>query len=151
MAFKQSEVVEFAKNNLPRIIEQMNNIAKGRFLGGIVEILAAEIMGSQYCDEEGHDYIHPIYGRVEVKSTTDIQNGTNLRVNSLKSKKDKCDFVHVIDMNSDRHFMVPHNVVFYELDLYKEDELRWSASYNKTDKVKVNNTNILLKYEVEVK
>lgn len=148
MAFRQSEVVEFAKGNLSRIIEKMNNTAKGRFLGGIVEILAAELMGGQHCDEEGYDYIHPDYGRVEVKSTTDIQNGKNLRVSSLKSKKDKCDFVHVIDMNFDRHFMVPHNVVFYELDLYKEDELRWSASYNETDKVKVNNTSTLLKYEI---
>jgi len=148
MAFRQIEVVEFATGNLSRIIEKMNNTAKGRFLGGIVEILAAELMGGQHCDEEGYDYIHPDYGRVEVKSTTDIQNGENLRVNSLKSKKDKCDFVHVIDMNSDRHFMVPHNVVFYELDLYKEDELRWSASYNETNKVRVNNTSILLKYEI---
>ena len=150
MAFKQSEVVEFAKDNLSRIIEQMNNIAKGRFLGGIVEILAAEVMGSQYCDEEGYDYIHPIYGRVEVKSTTNIQRGKNLRVQSLKSKKGKCDSVHVIDMNSDRHFMIPHDVVFFELDLQDENELRWSASYNKTDKVMVNNTSILLKYEVAI-
>ena len=148
MACRQSEVVEFAKGNLSRIIEKMNNTAKGRFLGGIVEILAAELMRGQYCDEKGYDYIHPDYGRVEVKSTTNIQKGKNFRVNSLKSKKGECDFVHVVDMNSDRHFMVPHNVVFYELDLHKEDELRWSASYNETDKVKVNNTSTLLKYEI---
>lgn len=147
MAFKQGEVIEFAKNNLDRIIEGMDNVAKGRFLGGMVEILAAERMGGQYCDATGYDYTHSIYGRVEVKSTTDIQQGGNLRVSSLKTKKGECDFIHIIDMNSDRHFMIPHDIFFTQLDLNDDNELRWSASYNETDNVRVNNTRVLLQFE----
>ena len=147
MMFKQAEVVEYAKANLDRIIEEMDNIAKGRFLGGMVEILAAEKMGGEYVDATGYDYMHPVFGRVEVKSTTDIQNGASLRISSLKSKKDECDFIHIIDMNSDRHFLIPHDIFFSQLDLNDENELRWSASYNKNDRVRQNNTRILLQFE----
>lgn len=145
--FKQLEVIEYTKTNLERIIENMDNVAKGRLLGGMVEILAAEIMGGEYCDAAGYDYYHPVYGRVEVKSTTDIQKGGNLRVSSLKSKKGECDFIHIIDMNSDRHFMIPHDIFYTQLDLNDENELRWSASYNETDNVRVNNTRVLLQFE----
>ena len=145
--FKQAEVIEFAKANLDRIIEQMDNVAKGRFLGGMVEILVAEKMGGEFCDAAGYDYSHPIYGRVEVKSTTDIQKGGSLRVSSLKSKRGECDFIHIVDMNSDRHFLIPHDIFFSQLDLNDENELRWSASYNETDRVRENNTRILLQFE----
>lgn len=145
--FKQAEVIEFAKANLDRIIEEMDNVAKGRFLGGMVEILVAEKMGGEFCDAAGYDYSHPIYGRVEVKSTTDIQKGGSLRVSSLKSKRGECDFIHIVDMNSDRHFLIPHDIFFSQLDLNDENELRWSASYNETDRVRENNTRILLQFE----
>ncbi len=145
--FKQSEVIEFAKSNLDRIITEMDNVAKGRFLGGMVEILAAEKMGGEFCDAAGYDYMHHIYGRVEVKSTTDIQKGGSLRVSSLRSKKGECDFIHIIDMNSDRHFLIPHDIFFSQLDLNDENELRWSASYNENDNVRTNNTRILLQFE----
>ena len=145
--FKQAEVIEFAKANLDRIIQEMDNVAKGRFLGGMVEILAAEKMGGEFCDAAGYDYMHPIFGRVEVKSTTDIQKGGSLRVSSLKSKIGECDFIHIIDMNSDRHFLIPHDIFYSQLDLNDENELRWSASYNEKDNVRVNNTRILLQFE----
>ena len=145
--FKQAEVIEFAKANLDCIIEEMDNVAKGRFLGGMVEILVAEKMGGEFCDAAGYDYSHPIYGRVEVKSTTDIQKGGSLRVSSLKSKRSECDFIHIVDMNSDRHFLIPHDIFFSQLDLNDENELRWSASYNETDRVRENNTRILLQFE----
>ena len=149
--FKQSEIIEYAKANLDRIIEQMDNVAKGRFLGGMVEIKAAEIMGGEFCDAPGYDYYHPVYGRVEVKSTTDIQKGGSLRVQSLNSKRNECDFIHIIDMNSDRHFLVPHDIFFNELELIEDGNvLRWSASYNENDNVRPHNTRILLQFEKNI-
>ena len=147
--FKQEEVVTYAANNIATLVESMDPIAKGRFLGGVVEVMAANEMGGTFVDEHGYDYNHPELGKVEVKSTSDVQRDKCFRIQSLNTKRNQCDYIHIIEMKNDRNFMIPHDVFFEQLDLYENGNvLRWSSSYNSNDRVRVSNTQILLRYEV---
>jgi|TARA_R110001583_G_C5473756_1_gene393104 hypothetical protein len=146
--FLRDEVQNYAKDNFSKILDQMDSVARGRVLGGIAEIMAAEMTGGTFVDADGYDYDHPVFGKVEVKSTSDIQTGGTLRIQSLLSKKDKCDHIHIIDMNSGRSFMISHDVFFNEMDLIENGNvLRWSASYNETDNIRKLNTKIMLENE----
>ena len=146
--FLRDQVQDYAKDNFSKILDQMDPIARGRVLGGIVEIMAAEMTGGDFMDAGGYDYVHPTFGRVEVKSTSDIQAGGNFRIQNLRSKKNKCDHIHIIDMLNGRSFMIAHDVFFNEMDLIENGNvMRWSASYNKTDNVRKLNTRILLENE----
>lgn len=152
--FYRKEVIEYASNNIVDLIDNMDPIAKGRFLGGVVEVMAADEMGGTFIDDHGYDYTHPELGKVEVKSTSDVQHpGGNpngeFRIQSLNSKRNNCDHIHIIDMKNDRHFMIPHDVFFEQLDLVETGNvLRWSSGYNSNDRVRVSNTQILLRYEI---
>ena len=121
-------------------------IAIGVIRGIAVQRVASENMNGEFVADYGYDYMHDEYGRVEVKSTGYVQPG-GLRINSVMSKKDNCDHIHIIDMVNDKQFMIPHDVFFTELNL-NGDMLWWSATYNQEDKIKRENTAILLEFEI---
>ena len=152
--FTESDVLDFAKNNLNKILDQMGPTSKGAFVGAATEIMAAEEAGSKHEDGIGYDYTHPNpkYGKVEVKSTSVIQKTKTFRVQSLASKRNKCHYFQIHDLHFGRVFMVPHDILFNDMVLYEgDDELRWSASYNKIDgkrPIQPLNTKILEDHEI---
>ena len=117
------------------------------------EPMLAERFGGTLAEQfgnQGYDYTHPEYGRVELKTTWKSMPGSNrYQVQSLRSKKGLCDHFHIADMFLDRHFMVPHDVIFNEADLHNNDDFfRWSSTYNWDDKACMLNTSLLLEYEL---
>jgi hypothetical protein len=98
----------------------------------------------------GYDYTHPVYDRVELKTTHEIDRN-RYGVNGLRSKENECDHIHVAEFDSDypRHFMIPHDVMFYEMRLNANNNwFRWSASYNREDTNLYDNTQRMLQYEI---
>jgi hypothetical protein len=122
----------------------------GSFFGAAVEIMAAKQAGAKHEDGIGYDYIDPKYGRVEVKSTFKVQKDKTLRIASLLTKENRCDYFQIYDLYNGRAFRIPHDIMFKgEMWLYEGyNELRWSASYNKTDSVQERNTKIMQEYEI---
>ncbi len=118
----------------------------------IVERLAAKLEGSKFVDAIGHDEIHPKLGRIETKYTNWIMTANGRSVNTLRitiqaSKKDKFDNLRIIDNVNEKEFLIPHDDVYNKFNISPSGEFKWSSSYNKTDKARINNTKLLLNYE----
>ena len=111
-----------------------------------------EIGGEQApVNQEGYDYTHKVYNKVELKTVYERDWHSNglLAIIGLKNKKNKCDYIHVHDGVNNRNFMIPHDVVFYEMKLMVNDnKFTFSGSYNKTDNQAIHNTGIMQKYEI---
>lgn len=94
-------------------------------------------------------------GRIEVKTAFKSTQGL-LGAWSLKSKKGKCDWVALVDASGilegkTRVSIIPHDEAFAVIDNNpKGDEIRWSETYNETDKRQVENTDLFLRHEVIV-
>ena len=96
-------------------------------------------------------------GRIEVK-TANKPTGGKLGAWSLMCKRNGCDYFALVDAsnlinNKYRISMIPHDAMFEFLDTPNSkgnypDFIRWSASYNETDKLSVKSTQLFLKYEV---
>jgi hypothetical protein len=118
------------------------------FQGRLVEMKAAKDAGSIYLDMKGCDEMHPIKNKIENKFTKYIMPTGELRLNSAgKNKLDGFHFMRIIDGINERIFEIPHDV-YYERGKFYGNEFRWSASYNKTDKLQRGNTQLLLDYEI---
>ena len=87
----------------------------------------------------------------------------SLTVWNLRHKEGSCEYVHIIDALRDRHFMVPADVMFTKGIFRSDGSFVWAANYNEhminiphdADKRKYkyqqkSNTDLLLKYEIEV-
>ena len=98
-------------------------------------------------------------GRIEVKTANKATNG-KLGSWSLKSKHNKCDWMALVDASSIedsdyRISMIPHDVFFKHLLTPNKngnirDEFVWSETYNESDNLAVETTNLFLKYEVPI-
>lgn len=101
---------------------------------------------NKYTDEDA---------RVEVKSTYMIQRLTCLRIGNIKSKKGKCDYIAIVNMSDDDNHqisIIPADVFFKRAQRISDgDEFIWSASMNQTDKIKVNNTDLVREYLIDYK
>ena len=140
--FSESKLLDYLDKNKKRLIK------KGSLKGIIVEELAAELQGSKFVDAVGHDEIHPELNRIENKMTDYIMPTGELRISNIgKSKRDKFDYLRIIDMVNEKEFLIPHDVFYNKAKLYSDSEFRWSSSYNKTDNLQINNTKLLLEYE----
>lgn len=105
--------------------------------------------GHVYANTEGYDqYNKKTKERIEVKYTDYVKPTRELRVGGLFRKKGKCDFVKFIDAVNGRVFLVPAKVLFAKGKFYGQEFL-WSSTYNDSDKLQRNNTQLLLKYEVK--
>jgi len=121
---------------------------RGGFKALIAEMKVAEDAGSKFVNADGYDEIHPKKGKIETKYTSVILTGKCLRISSAgENKRNKFDFIRIIDGVNQKIFLLPHDVYYNETKRYG-GELRWSGSYNKTDRVQVSNTKLLLKYEI---
>ena len=116
----------------------------------ICEALIIHQMGGEPAGSHnpGFDYTHPVYGRVELKTVHEIDR-SRYGVGGLRSKINKCDHIHVAEMEDDRHFMIPHDVMFDLMVLNSDNNVfRWSATYNEDDDNLYDNTQLMLKYEI---
>ena len=136
------------ENRLRWVLENAEYIASaGNTSGFIIENIAAAQPGRQYVDGKGLDYLCEQYQRVEVKSTVKRQ-GSVLRIGSYQGKRGRFDHIHLIDGITGREFMIPHDDFFNHVG--DDKEFHWSVSYNMKDRAKRENTNFILKYEVNI-
>lgn len=103
----------------------------------------------------GYDIERPNNILDELKYTGSVQGKSALRVGGLTNKEGKSDNIVIIDGVNNRTFRIPTHIffAFAELTVSKTNtstttEFHWSVSYNKSDKVKQENTKFLLQYEV---
>lgn len=124
----------------------------GKFVALIVERKVAYDSGHTFVDTTGYDDVCSKGVRYETKYTGKIQVGATLRINSAgKNKKGGFDFIRIVDGLNQRIFEIPHDEYFAKGGFEPTNQFRWSSSYNKFDKVKRDNTALLLQYEVTEK
>lgn len=117
----------------------------GTFNGVVIELMVG---GENYVGKPKYDYTHSELGKVELKSTTKPQaRGKTLRIQNYQSKRNGFDHMHIVDRYNNREFIIPHDIWFTCVG--KKGMFWWSASYNKTDKAQIENTEFLLQYEVK--
>lgn len=137
--YNYENIVEWIRNN-PEFLASHGTVA-----GIVIEMIASSQPGRKFVNGNGFDYLCEVNNKVEVKSTVCPQ-GKCLRIQNFQGKYGKFDHMHVIDGVNNREFIVPHNAWFDHVG-DTHTEFHWSVSYNESDKVRVNNTNFLLKYE----
>ena len=138
--------------------KELTNLIKVKGVrGSAVERKIAQDLNSEFTDLHGSDEIDSSGRVIETKMTKSINNGL-FEIGNVLSKKNKCHFIRVIDLINFRWFEIPHDAFFDKINGIKinkrgkkkiVDSFTFSASYNKTDKKSMHNTNILLKYEIK--
>lgn len=147
MASKQDYSREAVRQYLLTNLDEM--LKNSTLYSLIVERMSADYDGDKFVNKKGHDQINEVTGiRKEVKNTNSPLCTGQYRIQSFVKKRDNFDILKIVDSYSNRVFEIPHDVVFSEADVYR-GEIRWSSSYGKSDKKKLVNTNLLLKYEVK--
>lgn len=140
--YGKKHLKEYLNNNMDQLLNDP------KFQALIVEVKVAGDAGSDFVNKAGHDEINKIKGRIETKFTNYIMPTGELRINSAgENKKGGFDLLRIIDGINERIFEIPHDVYFKEGKRYG-GEFRWSSNYNQEDKKQVNNTQLLLKYEI---
>jgi hypothetical protein len=119
----------------------------GSVSGSVRERMMADNGGRKFVDEHGYDDIKDDK-KWESKQTQSIINGM-LQINTMLTKKGKCDMFTILDAVNYRMFEIPADVFFKRAKIYKNNKgtFCWSASYNEKDRIMVNNTQLLLEYE----
>lgn len=108
------------------------------------EDMASKIPGRVFKNTPYYDYICEEYGKVELKSTSFVQQGRTLRVQGYQKKQGGFDHIHIVDALNDREFMIPHDVWFSFVG--KAGHFWWAVNYE-NDTVRRSETAFLLKYE----
>ena len=98
-------------------------------------------------------------GTIEVKSTGGYRTARNGRsmyngVGNLHTKKDKCDWIAIVDFAAQRVSVIPNKVFFKRAMLTKiahKGSFAWSATYGKHRKGSIieNNTKLFKDYEID--
>ena len=140
--YSKNHLKNYLHNNLDNLLNDP------KFQALIVEVKVAEDAGSDFVNKTGHDEIHKTKGRIETKFTNYIMPTGELRINSAgENKRGGFDLLRIIDGINKRIFEIPHDE-YFKIGKRYGGEFRWSSNYNQKDKKQVNNTNLLLKYEV---
>ena len=140
--YSKNHLKNFLNNNLDTLLDDP------KFQALIVEVKVAEDAGSDFVNKTGHDEVHKIKGRIETKFTNYVKPSGELRINSVgENKRNGFDLLRIIDGINERIFEIPHDEYFNISKRYGSEFL-WSSTYNQKDKKQVNNTNLLLKYEI---
>ena len=140
--YSKNHLKNFLNNNLDTLLDDP------KFQALIVEVKVAEDAGSDFVNKTGHDEVHKIKGRIETKFTNYVKPNGELRINSVgENKRNGFDLLRIIDGINERIFEIPHDEYFNISKRYGSEFL-WSSTYNQKDKKQVNNTNLLLKYEI---
>ena len=140
--YSKNHLKNYLHNNLDNLLNDP------KFQALIVEVKVAEDAGSDFVNKTGHDEIHKTKGRIETKFTNYIMPTGELRINSAgENKRGGFDLLRIIDGINERIFEIPHDE-YFKIGKRYGGEFRQSSNYNQKDKKQVNNTNLLLKYEV---
>jgi hypothetical protein len=144
--FSEKAIMTYIENNYKSPIRAFFTIPK--LVSNSVEQIYANYVNGVVINAHGFDVLIG-YIKDEVKYTISIQPNNVLRIGGLKSKEGMSDNLLIIDGVNNRTFRIPTQIFFDNADLNHGDniEFRWSCSYNETDKNKIKNTNLLLKYE----
>ena len=127
--------------NLDTLLERQT------FQALIVEVKVASDANNTFVNRTGHDEGGE-RGRIETKFTNYVMPAGELRLNSAgENKRNGFDFIRIIDGINERIFEIPHDV-YYERGKFYGNEFVWSASYNTTDKLQTENTQLLLNHEI---
>ena len=122
----------------------------GTTSGQLLEKMAAKLMNGTWIPGNlPFDYILPNGKKVEVKSTISPQGkgiGTRLRIQSYLHKKDKFDYIHIIDGFNDKHFFIPHDDWFDFIGT--TDMFYWDVDYGTRQKA---NTEFLLQEKYAIR
>ena len=147
---ESQKLVNYLSENL-HLLEEDNHTLNAHLREAIIIAKMGGKKASPF--QKGYDYTHPVFGKVELKTTgsVDEHNNDRLSVSGLRSKENKCDFVHIVDFVNEVHFMLPHDEVFNgSITLHcNKDRLRWSGSYNELDDTQPGNTSSLLFHRME--
>jgi len=139
-SYGKQDLKTWLKENIDTLMERQT------FQALIVEVKVADDANNVFVNKTGHDEVGK-NGRIETKFTNYVKPAGELRINSAGvNKKNGFDFMRIIDGVNERIFEIPHDV-YYERGKFNGNEFLWSSSYNQKDKVQVNNTNLLLRYE----
>ena len=144
--FSEKAILTHIENNYKSVINAF--LTTPKLVSLSVEQLYANYVDGVVINGHGFDVVRG-YIKDEVKYTNSIQGNSRLRVGGLKSKEGMSDNLVIIDGVNNRTFIIPTQIFFDNADLNHgaNVEFRWSGSYNETDKNKIDNTNLLLKYE----
>ena len=134
--------IQWIKNNAELLA------AHGTVSGVVIEMIAGTQPGRVFVNGNGFDHLCEMHSKVEVKSTVCPQ-GKYFRIQNFQGKFGKFDHMHIIDGVNNREFIIPHNDWFDHVG-DTNTEFHWSVSYNKTDNVRIDNTDFLLKYERQI-
>ena len=95
-------------------------------------------------------------GTIEVKSTGGFKQsgGRYNGVGNLHTKKDKCDWIAIVDFAAQRVSVIPNKVFFKRAMLTKishKGSFAWSSTYGKHRKGSIieNNTKLFKEYEID--
>ena len=139
-SYGKQDLKTWLKENIDTLMERQT------FQALIVEVKVADDANNVFVNKTGHDEVGK-NGRIETKFTNYVKPAGELRINSAGiNKKNGFDFMRIIDGVNERIFEIPHDV-YYEQGKFNGSEFLWSSSYNQKDKIRVNNTNLLLRYE----
>jgi len=159
----QDYSTDACKQYLINAIDQLSVDPKFKCI--LAERMSADYENDKFVDAAGYDQLGSVpfthedpllevifIIKKEVKFTCRIQKGTELRVSSLASKRNKCDYVKIIDGVNNRVSVIPHDEFFEVFDCTKTDEFRWCAQYGNRPhtnrKIRPLQTELFLKHEV---
>jgi hypothetical protein len=115
-------MLEFGKKNFEEIFNSLGKREQGSLLGNIAEIAVVQNRKAQFTDKEGYDMIEDGLEK-EIKSCWRL-NGKHVRWANITSKCNKCDAFIFIDGVNNKEYEVPHDVVFFEMSITKDGQLR---------------------------
>ena len=136
MIYARENMLEFASKNLLDIFNKLGQREQGALLGNIVEIAVVKNRKAQATDKDGYDMIEDGLEK-EIKSCWRL-NGKHIRWANITSKFNKCDAFIFIDGVNNKEYEVPHDVVFFEMSITKDGQLRTTE----------HNLDILEQYEI---
>jgi len=136
------ELKKWLESNIDDLIQDQ------KFQALLVEVKIAADAGNRFVNKSGYDEISKSGDRIETKYTNYLLNGKTLRINSAgENKRNGFDFLRIVDGINGRIFLIPHDE-YFKIGKRYGNEFKWSGTYNEKDKIQINNTELLLKYEV---
>jgi len=135
-------------------------LKSGDVVGRIVEDLYVEKHGCLISESDnqnivGYDAEFKNGIRKELKTTSTVTSKRTLQINSLHTKRNKCDFIVILDLFNYRMFEIPHDDFFNKFNFYytydefnfiKTSKITWDSEYS--DIRAAHNTMLIQKYEI---
>ena len=148
---KLNKLADISHNDLCKTFRSMESefMQDGTIVGKVVERHVTKLLGGQFIDDEGYDFV--LMGKkIEVKCTTKPKKNTNeMRIGNTANKEGKCDYVIIIDRYFHKSYCIPHDDFFSQAQ-FDKDEFRWSGTLNECDNIRPDNSNLLKKYLIKI-